>query len=320
VFAPIGVLKPARTFVFLLLRVFHRTTISRGRRAVLFHTEHVITLHIVTMQDSNRRIRRVEMPWETRKVFAIVIYDVFTKEECDAFIARSEEQGYEEALVNIGGGQQQKMTDFRNSDRCIIDDPVFAQEMWRRILEIMTSASPHDDIGQDKLHSPAAGFTAVGLNERLRILRYGPGTFFKPHYDGAYVRGTEAGLARMDEKSFVTCQLYLNEDCTGGETRFLSPNVASSSSKWSERKRLKNTKSAPKDSSLETETKVVPKTGSVLLFEHELLHEGCEVVDGKKYVIRTDVMYTRKGLGHEYSSRPIGGASASNSFETVEED
>lgn len=250
------------------------------------------------MSATNNRIRCVPLPWETRRPFAIVIDDVFTRQECDELIRRSEKQGYEEALVNIGRGRQKKLTDIRNSDRCIIDDPVSAQEMWTRITQAMGSVSSHEEIGRDTLHSPESGWTAVGLNERLRILRYGPGTYFKPHYDGSYVRGREVGMDRMNETSFVTCQLYLNEGCKGGETRFLSPNE-------------------------DMETKVTPKTGSILLFQHRLLHEGSPVIEGQKYVIRTDVMYTDRGPGHEYSREPIriGGASAaSDSFEAMEED
>jgi hypothetical protein len=35
----------------------------------------------------------------------------------------------------------------------------------------------------------------------------------------------------------------------------------------------------------------VPKSGSVLVFDHELLHEGALLKEGLKYAIRTDVMY-----------------------------
>jgi len=39
---------------------------------------------------------------------------------------------------------------------------------------------------------------------------------------------------------------------------------------------------------------VIPQTGAVLLFEHELLHEGCAVEAGTKYTVRVDVIYTDK--------------------------
>ena len=224
---------------------------------------------------------RVPLKWNHSAYFAVVIPNVFSKEECDELIRRADEAGYEEALVNIGGGRQQKMQDFRNNDRCIIDDPAFAQVMWQRVLSECNATNENEAIVR-KLFEPRKKWQPVGINERLRFLRYKPGTFFRLHYDGSYVRGDEAGVHRSGEQSFVTVQLYLNEDFCGGETRFLAD------------------KGRRRD-----EYCVVPKTGSVLLFQHNLLHEGCPVVSGQKHVIRSDVMYTNKGPGHEYSQNPI---------------
>jgi len=57
--------------------------------------------------------------------------------------------------------------------------------------------------------------------------------------------------------------IYLNDDFEGGETKF--DNVT-----------------------------IEPKTGTALCFIHEQKHEGCPVVEGLKYVLRTDVMYRKK--------------------------
>jgi len=178
---------------------------------------------------------------------AFVLYNVFSKEECDDLIELSEKGGYEPALVNIGGGMQRLMTDVRNNDRFILDDEVRAQEYFERIKRY--------------LPTNWKGWEVVGLNERLRFLRYDPGQKFEPHMDGCYMR--ESG-DRAGETSFITIQIYLNEGYQGGSTTFLRGS-----------KRFE----------------YVPKTGSVLIFQHRLLHEGSELVKGRKYTIRTDVMY-----------------------------
>lgn len=36
---------------------------------------------------------------------------------------------------------------------------------------------------------------------------------------------------------------------------------------------------------------LVPRLGDVLVFTHPVLHEGCAVTCGRKYCVRTDVMY-----------------------------
>lgn len=95
----------------------------------------------------------------------------------------------------------------------------------------------------------------VGVNERFRCYRYEPGQRFAPHFDGAYARSAT-------ERSELTLMVYLNDDFAGGKTAFHDFNVDAT-----------------------------PRTGAALLFQHQLLHEGCVVRAGVKYVLRSDVMY-----------------------------
>jgi predicted 2-oxoglutarate/Fe(II)-dependent dioxygenase YbiX len=105
------------------------------------------------------------------------------------------------------------------------------------------------------LPSPLFGKRPVGANERFRCYRYQPGQRFAPHYDGAFARNEH-------ERSELTFMVYLNDGFTGGHTAFLDFDVSA-----------------------------VPRAGSALLFQHQVLHEGCQVVTGTKYVLRSDVMY-----------------------------
>jgi hypothetical protein len=58
----------------------------------------------------------------------------------------------------------------------------------------------------------------------------------------------------------------LNEGFSGGETTFLSE-------------------------STDDRLGVVPKTGMILVFDKSLYHSGSKPIDGRKYTIRTDVMF-----------------------------
>ena len=107
----------------------------------------------------------------------------------------------------------------------------------------------------EALPAQVCGRRAVGINERFRCYRYEPGQRFAPHYDGAYRRSPT-------ERSELTLMVYLNEDFTGGTTAFHDFGV-----------------------------EATPRTGAALLFQHQLLHEGCVVRSGIKYVLRSDVMY-----------------------------
>ena len=95
----------------------------------------------------------------------------------------------------------------------------------------------------------------VGLNERFRYYKYSAGEYFKWHKDGFYIRSD-------DEMSQLTLLIYLNDDYEGGETEF----------RWDV---------------------IKPKKGMALVFPHLFMHQGKDVISGVKYVLRTDVMYTR---------------------------
>jgi prolyl 4-hydroxylase len=104
------------------------------------------------------------------------------------------------------------------------------------------------------------GMPGRRLQRAVRFLpiRFGPTVC--PHFDGSFSR--ENG-----ERSQLTFMVYLNADFTGGETRFYNDDR-------------------------EVRLAVRPEPGMASIFVHLPLHEGAPVVNGRKYVLRTDVMYT----------------------------
>jgi predicted 2-oxoglutarate/Fe(II)-dependent dioxygenase YbiX len=100
----------------------------------------------------------------------------------------------------------------------------------------------------------------VGLNERLRFYRYDVGQQFDWHLDGYFERAN-------GDRSFFTFMVYLNAGFDGGETSFVIDK-----------------------SGLEI-LDIKPEAGMALLFRHRINHKGQPVRSGRKYVLRTDVMY-----------------------------
>ena len=191
--------------------------------------------------------------------------NILSIRECDAIIARSEEAGFKPALINAGGfGREAYRPENRNSERCIIDDTSFAETLFHRIQDTLPQTFKDEEKNQC--------WKLVGLNERMRILKYEKGNSFAPHFDGQFRR------RNGKERSFVSVMIYLNSgreggSFEGGSTMFLSRDLLAHGS----------------DTSPCTE--YVPKSGSVLVFDHELFHEGALLKEGVKYAIRTDVMY-----------------------------
>ena len=116
----------------------------------------------------------------------------------------------------------------------------------------------------------------MGLNPRLRVLRYdaSDNDVFEPHFDATTRVTTENNNNKCDMTSLLTVLIYLNDgggkDFDGGET-FYKDSVC------------------PKNN--ETATKVVPSTGKVAIFEHDLYHTSVPLTFGTKYVLRTDVLF-----------------------------
>lgn len=139
----------------------------------------------------------------------------------------------------------------RNNDRAAIEDPALAAALWERVRGFVP---PQLD-----------GCLARGLSERFRFYRYDPGQRFKRHRDGA-VDGPPG------QRSKLTFLIYLNDGYEGGETTFIDY-------------RFENDVAVPQ------EIRIDGKTGMGLFFRHERRHEGSPVLSGRKYVLRTDVLY-----------------------------
>ena len=85
-------------------------------------------------ESSVDEITRSDIHLEKRPdALAFVLYNVFTPEECQKLIDMSEAKGYSPALVNVGGGQQVRVDDYRNNERCMIDDEVLAASFFDRL-------------------------------------------------------------------------------------------------------------------------------------------------------------------------------------------
>lgn len=182
------------------------------------------------------------------------VSNLLSPEECAEYITLTENIGYTPAGLTVGKDEYMMAPNVRNNDRVILDDEQRAADLWCRIAEYVPTRIDN--------------WTAIGLNERFRFYRYDPGQRFAPHGDGAYMR-------RNGDHSRLTFMIYLNDGFEGGDTRFylnhnyfelLDPNVI-------------------------PDVSVVPETGMALCFRHELRHEGARVIQGRKYVLRSDVMY-----------------------------
>ncbi|KAJ5290371.1 uncharacterized protein N7443_010624 [Penicillium atrosanguineum] len=121
------------------------------------------------------------------------------------------------------------------------------------------------------------GGEPLGLNPNIRIYRYSAGQFFAQHYDESNALNfLPLGAAKsMPARTTWTLLIYLTT-CSGGETVFLPEPTRA-------------------DRNPEPIT-VVPEMGMALFHRHGdqcMLHEGKEVTNGEKWVLRSDLVVSR---------------------------
>lgn len=181
--------------------------------------------------------------------FALQIDNLLSAEECKQWINAAEQRGFQAALLNTGAGEI-LAEDVRKCRRCMIDDTSVAAELYRRFMHLLPQ------------NLPSVTYKPVELNERFRILKYTPGGFFAPHFDGSYCR--PSGHANEGDFSKYTLLIYLQANDGGCGTRLYGDDGSSYD--------------------------VVPEPGRGLLFSHSIEHEGLMLTTGHKYIVRTDVM------------------------------
>merc|ERR1712137_1489573 len=183
-----------------------------------------------------------------------------------------------------------------------------------------------------KHHVPnRLNWEAVGLNERLRFLKYEPGDYFAPHCDGKFVVLEEHNRAKRIEAPALSeggakppVPMWSNRsraDAVKENSSALPANGPPTEGLYQRQCPAEECGPRKGDTSFmtvmlylnggfqggetnfiiterfleEEAVQVQPRAGLALVFEHRLLHEGARLTRGVKYAIRTDVMFRKVG-------------------------
>lgn len=197
-------------------------------------------------------------------------------------------------------GKPKKGEAVRVNDRYQIDDSDFAERLWSQtsLKELVTGdASGLDPDARRQLW----GGDVVGLNPNIRIYRYKKGQYFDQHcksfisisfcfsffhsnsfQDDESNNVTLPGTPPVQAKTTWTLLLYLTSPvtgCIGGETVF-----------YPDPPRKAKNEITPDPITISLEV------GMALLHRHGkdcMLHEGREVTEGEKWIIRSDLCVRR---------------------------
>jgi hypothetical protein len=186
--------------------------------------------------------------------------------ECQEWIKFSEESGGLEYTAHPASMYTAHRKCFRMQDE---SNSQLAKKIYRRLiasgiveqLERALTPSTKGKKIKNKYEHP------VGCNPNLRLYKYVKGHSFGRHIDES---NAVDGMGQTE----ITVLIYLSQ-CQGGATRFYTPDISSKKKK----------KSFAFD----------PEQGTMLLHIHGddcLEHEAEPVLDGIKYVLRTDVVFS----------------------------
>ncbi|HEY9132836.1 MAG TPA: 2OG-Fe(II) oxygenase [Dyella sp.] len=186
-----------------------------------------------------------------------------TPDECTALIADAEQHGFQRADLDYPPS-------YRDNDRQVRDDPDMADRLWHRLRQALPQ------LGKAGI----SGWEPIGINERLRLCRYGPGQQFRIHRDGVHHRDPHC-------RSALTFMVYLTDgaEFDGGDTLFFAGGPG-----------------RPGD----PVARIRPRRGSLILFDHDIWHAGDIVTRGSKHILRSDVLYHRKDGDAVVSAQHLG--------------
>ena len=195
-----------------------------------------------------------------------VIPALFSKSECEQLLHADIKNSFQKAISNYP-------TYYRNNDRLVVDNDTLASLLFEKVKPYLP------DTIEIKSTIPAENgiWHLKGLNSRIRFCKYSANQYFHRHLDGVHYRSDTI-------QSKLTFMIYLNSATTfkGGRTLFFKTKETS-----------------------EIWVSYIPKQGDLIIFDHHLWHEGEVLTQGEKYVLRSDILYSKQEK--EISKEPFGG-------------
>ncbi len=184
-----------------------------------------------------------------------VIPSLFSKNECEEVLNNKIKNSFQKAISNYP-------TYYRNNERFVIDSDDLANQLYEKVEPYL----PETIEIKSAIQAENGVWNLKELNNRFRFCKYSTDQYFHRHLDGVHYRNDTT-------QSKLTFMIYLNNatEFKGGRTLFF---------------KTKETD--------EIWASYIPKQGDLIVFDHNVWHEGEILTEGEKFVLRSDILYSKK--------------------------
>ncbi len=204
--------------------------------------------------DLTNNIIKIQNLLEDSNFICFVIPSLFSENECNELINQDIKNSFQKSISNYP-------TYYRNNDRFLKDDENLAYYLFQKVKPYL----PETIEVTSKIDSENGIWKLKELNSRIRFCKYSKNQYFHKHLDGIHYR---------DEKtqSKLTFMIYLNSstEFKGGRTLFFKSKESN-----------------------EIWATYLPKQGDLIVFDHNVWHEGEVLTEGEKFVLRSDILYSK---------------------------
>jgi WD40 repeat protein len=184
-----------------------------------------------------------------------VVPSLFSHYECNALLNADIKHSFQKAITNYPSS-------YRNNDRLVIDSDELSSSLFSKVKPYLPETLNVDS----NIKSENGIWHLKKLNNRLRFCKYAAGQYFSRHLDGVHHHSETV-------QSKLTFMIYLNSsnEFKGGRTLFYRSKAAD-----------------------EPCASYTPRKGDLIVFDHNVWHEGEQLSEGEKFVLRTDILYSKK--------------------------
>lgn len=232
---------------------------------------------------------------------AFVVDNLLSAGECQMMLDHLDKLSWTAVGQNGMLKDYQAERDTVGSHRATLYNEQLASYLYTRLTPVLPAVRVMEQ------HTPADWdgspvWRAVAVSPLMRFIKYQAGGLLVPHYDAPfdYYDG---------KRTLMSMVVYLTASTSknGGATRFIKdpqtvpPVVPLEQRDYSDWQRL----SRPD----EIIASLYPQPGSAILMDHRVLHDGQELTDGTKIIMRTDIVFERCGLAPHLlpgASKPLG--------------